>query len=104
MNDYGLTTFLEIETRLKDQGFEIEGKAILFIGNYVYLDGYIVDGDIAISKDEEWVCLPMHDEEQEAFIGEYIYKPKCFQIDSHLSTYISNGSMTCLTQIYILNR
>jgi len=104
MNDFGFNQLEILKKRFISEGIDINDKSIIFIINNPYLDGEVIENGIAISKDKRWLCVPIHDESIEASLGDYCFKPKCFEIDLHCTTFLLCGEMNVLTDVYLLNR
>lgn len=93
-----------IRNRCRKQDIDIDNCYVAFnIGYGIYFCGNIVDG-FTESKDERWICIPVEDEELEILTGEYMYKPQCFEVRHKMKTWLSNGSMTVLTTVWILEK
>ena len=53
---------------------------------------------------KKWVCIPVLDEEASEIHEGYIYKPQCFHVSLKFSTYLSDGNMWVLTDVWCLDR
>ncbi len=93
----------KVVERFWEAGIDIDRYSVLIARNGVTLDGYPVEG-WSMSIDNRWICLPVVDEEASVFFGEYAFKPQCFEIVETYETFISNGAISALTQVYLLSR
>lgn len=94
----------EIKDRCRRENIDIDNCYVMFNrGGDVFFCGEPISS-YSESKDERWVCVPVEDEEMEIIFGEYIYKPKCFEVRHRLTTYLSNGYISILTDVWILEK
>lgn len=91
----------EIRNRCKKQNLNIENCIIMFSINDTYFNGERISG-YSESKDGRWICIPILNERESDFYGEYVYSPQCFEIRQEMTTYLSNGSMWSLATIWLL--
>lgn len=91
----------EIKQRCKNQNIDISDCYILFARNQAYFEGELIAG-VTESKDGKWICIPVYDEEISNACGEYMYSPQCFEIKRKFTTYLSNGTMSALTTVWLL--
>lgn len=102
--DIGYKWETEIRKRCSDQGIDIGDVYILFnCGGTCYFCGSLIEG-ISESKDEKWVCIPVLDEEASEIHEGDFYKPQCFHVSLKFSTYLSDGNMRVLTDVWCLDR
>lgn len=97
-----MTAYEQVLEKFKNQNINIDNHYLLIIGK-----GYTFNGDnissFTFSKDKNWVCLPVLDEESTAFSGSLCHKPVCFEIEDEYECYIGNG-MLYQVKIYLLNK
>lgn len=93
----------EIRNRCIKQNIDIDNCIIMFAMNSTYFNGERISG-YSKSKDDRWMCVPILNEVESDFYGEYVYSPQCFEIRQEMTTYLSNGSMLSLATIWLLER
>lgn len=91
----------EIRERCKNQNIDTEDCLIMFQRNQTYFNGEKISG-FSESKDGRWMCIPVYNDEISNMSDEYVYTPQCFEIENKMTTYLSNGSMSTLTTIWLL--
>lgn len=91
----------EIRERCKNQNINTEDCLIMFQRNQTYFNGEEISG-FSESKDGRWMCILVYNEEISAMSDEYVYTPQCFEVKDKMTTYLSNGSMSTLTTIWLL--
>lgn len=91
----------EIRERCKNQNISTEDCLIMFQRNQTYFNGEEISG-FSESKDGRWMCIPVYNDEISAMSDGYVYTPQCFEIKDKMTTYLSNGSMSTLTTIWLL--
>jgi len=91
----------QIIKRFAENGINISDFNILIDNNS--LNGEFING-VCFSSDGKFVCIPIHDEQTEVAIGEYCYRPQCFEIIGTYETFCSNGTMAFRTQITLIRR
>jgi hypothetical protein len=96
--DISKTEQLVIET-LHKSSIDLTGKIILIDNKYI--EGKPVD--ITISDDNNWVCIPVENNETTEK-GEYTWKPKCLQIISQYNFFIDIGNIIRKTNVKLLNK
>lgn len=89
----------QIVKRLAEQGIDTTGFSILI--DDTVLNGELISG-ACLSADNRFVCVPVHDEALEAAVGEFCYRPQCFEVMGEYDTFVSNGTMAMRTQIRLL--
>lgn len=97
-----MNVYEQVLEKFKNQSINVDNYHLLIVGK-----GYMFNEDnvnsFSISKDKNWVCLPVIDEESTEFIGSYCYKPKCFEIEDIYECYIGSGILY-LVEVYLLNK
>ena len=48
--------------------------------------------------------MPVHDDEASSLSGKYEYSPQCFEVEKKFQTYLSDGSMLVLSDIWCLRK
>ena len=86
----------------------LEDKGLILDEYEVLIDDSSLNGEpisgVSLSKDENWVCLPVHDEEAEMMTGQYEYRPQCFEVMVHCQMWVSNNSMAYQVDVRLLRR
>ncbi len=96
------TVYEQVLEKFKNENINIDNYYILIIGRDYSFNGDKI-GSFSISKDKQWVCLPVIDEESTAFFGSYLYKPMCFEIEDEYECYVGSG-MLYRAEVYLLNK
>ena len=91
----------EIENRCKAQGIDLSDCYIMFQRNQTWFNGECITG-YTESRDGRWICIPVYDDEASNTYGEHVYSPQCFEVKKKLQTYLSNGTMSTLTVVWLL--
>lgn len=91
--------YKQIMQRFSDNEIDVSNFNILIDDNS--FNGEFIDG-VCFSADGKFVCIPVHDEQTEIAVGEYCYRPQCFEIIEKYETFCSNGTMVFRTQITLL--
>ena len=91
--------YKQIIKRFAEQNIDTSNVSILIDNNS--FNGEVIEG-VCVSSDGKFVCLPIHDEQMEVAVGEYCYKPQCFEIVGEYETFCSNGTMSYKTNIKLL--
>ena len=94
----------EIRQRCNEQRIDVSDCYLLISdGRTTYFAGEPVSGWNE-SEDERWICIPIYDDEASNVSGKYEYSPHCFEVKMKLQTYLSNGSMLVLSDIWCLRK
>lgn len=91
----------EIENRCKNQGIDTSDCYIMFARNQIWFNGECITG-VSESKDGRWVCIPVYNDEASNVYGDYVYSPQCFEVKEKLTIYLSNGTISTLTTVWLL--
>lgn len=91
--------YFQVVEAMEAKGIDIGNYEILIDGSS--LNGELISG-VSISSDENWVCVPVHDEEAEMMTGQYEYRPQCFEVVARYEMWVSNGSMANRVEIRFL--
>ena len=91
--------YKQIIKRLAYNEIDVSNFNILIDSNS--FNGEFIEG-VCFSSDGKFVCIPVHDEQTEIAVGEYCYRPQCFEIIAEYETFCSNGTMAFRTKITFL--
>ena len=93
----------EIKNRLREQGVNCDDFYVMWQRKGTYLESEEISG-FTESKDGKFICVPVYDEEANVIIGEFNYRPQCFEVAEKYETYLSDGYMSILTNVWLFCR
>lgn len=94
----------QLKQRMTEQNIDYANKHILIdCGSHCLLDDYYV-GRMTLSKDENWLCIAVPDEEANATFGENCYEPICYEIAESMNTMLRNDHMWYRVNFYLLEK
>ena len=92
-----------IRQRYKEQEIDISDCYLMISCGGTYFAGESISGWNE-SKNGRWICIPVYDDEASSLSGKYEYSPQCFEVEKKFQTYLSDGSMLVLSDIWCLRK
>jgi len=97
-----MTAYEQVLEKFKNENINVDNYDIFIIGKGYTFNGESING-FTFSKNKDWICLPILDEESSAYSGGYCYKPICLEIEDMYECYVGSGMMY-RAEVYLLNK